>query len=233
MQVLLVHSPLLTRSSWGGVPARLADLGYSVAVPDLRPALGSGPPFYEHLFRAIAEPAHADEEVTVVGHSRAGPLLPGAVANIGATSVRAIFLDARLPHGGRTWLDTMTADQRATLLSSIDNGLLLPWDRWFPSAALAELLPDNVMRQRFREELTGLPATLLDEPMPQTPWDDRVGKAYVQLSPAYAAVADQAQAAGWPVARYSMDHLAPLTRPREVADAIAGSIAANTVNAHT
>jgi hypothetical protein len=54
----------------------------------------------------------------------------------------------------------------------------------------------------------------------------RVGHAYVQLSVAYAAVADQAQAAGWPVARYSMDHLAPLSRPREVAGAIADSLAA-------
>jgi hypothetical protein len=67
---------------------------------------------------------------------------------------------------------------------------------------------------------------LLNEPMPQSPWDDRVSMAYVQLSTAYAAIADQAEAAGWPVARYPMDHLAPLTRPREVADAIAGSITA-------
>ena len=46
------------------------------------------------------------------------------------------------------------------------------------------------------------------------------------LSAAYAAIADQVQAAGWPVARYSMDHLALLTRPREVADAIADSLTA-------
>ena len=62
--------------------------------------------------------------------------------------------------------------------------------------------------------------------MPRSPWGDRVGKAYVRLSAAYTAIADQAQAAGWPVTRCSMDHLAPLTRPREVADAIAGSLTA-------
>lgn len=226
MQVLLVHSPLLGRSSWGGVPARLAELGYAVAVPDLRPVLDSGPPFYERLFQAIAEPADGDEAVAVVGHSRAGPLLPGALARMGAKRATAVFLDARLPYDGRTWLETLTADRRAALLASVENGLLPPWDRWFPLETIAELLPDKTVRQRFRDELRGLPAELLSEPMPRSPWDDRIGKAYVQLSAAYAAVADQAQAAGWPVARYSMDHLAPLTRPREVADVIADRLTA-------
>jgi hypothetical protein len=225
MQVLLVHSPLLARSSWGDVPASLAELGYTVAVPDLRPVLDAGPPFYERLFQAIAGLAEGDT-VAMVGHSRAGPLLPGAVAISGANRAIAVFLDARLPHDGRTWLDTLAVDQRVALLGSVENGLLPPWYRWFPANAVTELLPDEAMRQRFRDETRGLPIGMLNEPMPRSPWDDRVGKAYVQLSTAYAAVADQAQAAGWPVARYPMDHLAPLTRPREVADAIASGITA-------
>ncbi|GAA4722673.1 alpha/beta fold hydrolase [Phytohabitans rumicis] len=226
MQVLLVHSPLLARSSWGGVPARLAELGYAVAVPNLRPVLDSGPPFYERLFQAIAEPADGQEAVAVVGHSRAGPLLPGALAKMGPNRATAVFLDARLPHDGRTWLETLTADRRCALLASVENGLLPPWDRWFPPEAMDEVLPDKAVPQRFRDELRGMPAGLLSEPMPRSPWDERVGKTYVQLSAAYAAVADQALAAGWPVARYSMNHLAPLTHPREVADAIADSLTA-------
>lgn len=226
MQVLLVHSPLLAKSSWGGVPAHLAELGYAVAVADLRPVLDSGAPFYERLFGAIAELADRDEAVAVVGHSRAGPLLPGALAKIEARRAMAVFLDARLPHDGRTWLATLPADRRAALLATVDNGLLLPWDRWFPPEALAELLPDQAARQQFREGLRGLPVTLLSEPMPQSGWADHIGKAYLQLSVEYAAVADRAQAAGWSVARYAMDHLAPLTRPRHVANAIADSITA-------
>lgn len=208
------------------MPAHLTELGYAVAVPDLRPALDSGPPFYERLFQAIAELADADEAVAVVGHSRAGPLLPGALAKMRAKRATAVFLDARLPHDGRTWLETLTADRRATLLASVEDGLLPPWDRWLPPEAIAELLPDKAVRQRFQDETRGLPAGLLSEPMPQSPWHDYVGKTYVQLSAAYAPIADQAQAAGWPVARYSTDHLAPLTRPREVADAIADSLTA-------
>jgi hypothetical protein len=221
MQVLLVHSPLLGRSSWGRVPAGLAELGYAVAVPDLRPVLESGPPFYERLFQAIAELAVEDGAVAVVGHSRAGPLLPGALATIGANRATAVFVDARLPHDGHTWLQTLTPDRRAALLASVENGVLPPWDRWFPPEAMVELLPDPTMRQRFRDDLRGLPAALLSEPMPRSLCDGRAGRAYVQLSPAYTAVADQAQAAGWPVARYPLDHLAPLTSPRAVADAIA------------
>jgi len=232
MQVLLVHSPLLARSSWGGVPARLAEFGYAVAVADLRPVLDSGPPFYERLFQSIAELADADETVAVVGHSRAGPLLPGVLAKIGANHATAVFLDARLPHGGRTWLETLAADRRAALLASVDNGFLPPWHRWFPPEAIAELLPDKAVRQRFRDETRGLPAGLLSEPMPRLAWGDRVGQVYVQLSAAYAAIADQAQAAGWPVARYAMDHLAPLTRSREVAGAIADSLTAAGIPGH-
>ena len=153
-------------------------------------------------------------------------MLPGALAKMRADRAAAVFLDARLPHDGRTWLETLTADRRAALLASVENGFLPPWDRWFPPEAIAELLPDLAVRQRFQDELPGLPAELLSEPMPRSPGDDRVGRAYVQLSVAYAAIADQAQAAGWPVARHSMDHLAPLTRPREVASAIAASLAA-------
>jgi hypothetical protein len=226
MQVLLVHSPLLARSSWGAVPARLAELGYTVAVPDLRPVLEAGPPFYERLFQAVADLADPDQAVAVVGHSRAGPLLPGALATMGPGRAAAVFLDARLPHEGRTWLETLTADGRAGLLASAENGRLPPWDRWFPREALAELLPDQAARQRFRDELRGLPTALLNEPMPQSGWDRRAGTAYVQLSTPYAAFADQAQAAGWHVARYAMDHLAPLTRSREVAGAIADSLTA-------
>lgn len=226
MQVLLVHSPLLPRSSWGGVPARLAELGYAVAVPDLRPVLASGPPFYGRLFQAIAELADPDQVAAVVGHSRAGPLLPGALAAIGANCATAVFLDARLPHDGRTWLQTLTAERRAALLASAENDRLPPWDRWFPPKAIAELLPDEAVRQRFQDELRGLPTALLSEPMPQSRRDGRLGQAYVQLSAAYAAIAEQAQAAGWHVSRYAMDHLAPLTCPREVADAIADSLIA-------
>jgi hypothetical protein len=224
MQVLLVHSPLLAGSSWGDVPACLTGLGYAVAVADLRPVLDSGPPFYDRLFQAIAGLADTGGAVAVVGHSRAGPLLPGALARIGARPATAVFLDARLPHGGLTWLETLAADRRDALLASVENGFLPPWDRWFPPEALAELLPDEAMRQRFRDETRGLPAELLNEPMPRIPWGAGVAKVYVQLSAAYAATADQAQADGWPVARHAMDHLAPLTRPREVADAIADSL---------
>lgn len=201
----------------------LAERGYTVAVADLRPALESGPPFYERLFQAIAAHADPDEPVAVVGHSRAGPLLPGALAAIGASRATAVFLDARLPHDGHTWLETMADDRRAVLLASVHNGRLPPWDRWFPDQAIAELIPDPVVRQRFRDETPGLPAALLSEPMPVSTLDDRTGKVYVRLSDAYAATADQAQAAGWAVMRYQMDHLAPLTRCREVAEIISAA----------
>jgi hypothetical protein len=224
-QLILVHSPLLAPSSWGRVPASLEGKGFTVAVADLRPVLESGPPYYERLFQTIAAYANGADAVAVVGHSAAGALLPGALSLMGAGRQTAVFVDARLPHDGQTWLEARSPDRQAALLASVVDGHLPPWDRWFPPEALAELLPDDAMRQRFQEELRGLPAQLLTEPMPQSTWDSRVRKVYVQLSAAYASIADQAKADGWQVARYALDHLAPLTRPDAVADAIATSLA--------
>lgn len=149
--------------------------------------------------------------MTVVGHSRAGPLLPGALTRLAAHRPAAVFLDARLPHDGRAWLDTLTDARRAALLGSAE-GSRLPWARWFPAAELASLLPDPAVRRRFHAELPALPVALLREPVPQSGWD-RAGAPYVQLSTAYAPVAGEAEAAGWPVTRHALDHLAPSPAP--------------------
>jgi hypothetical protein len=213
MQIVLVHSPLLTPSSWGDVPGHISRRGYAVGVPDLRPALDAGPPYYERMFDTIAGCALAEEPVAVVGHSAAGPLLPGALDAIGSSATAAVFLDARLPHGGRTWLEVLSPQRRAARLDLIVDGRLKPWDQWFPDENLSALFP---------EPLPSLPEALLHEVMPTSTWDGPA--AYLQLSEAYADIADEAEANGWTVARYALDHLAPLTRPAEVAQAIARAL---------
>ncbi len=224
MLVILVHSPLLGPSSWGEVPARLQGRGFACAVPDLRPALAGEPPFYRGLFQTIAAAAHGEDAVAVIGHSRAGPLLPGALEALGSRGRVAVFADARLPHGGESWLATLPPENGTGLLQSAEQGLLPPWDQWFAPEMLSQLLPDAQMRRQLRSELRGVPAALLSEPMPVAQADSAVHRVYLQLSPAYEADADRAEAQGWRVERQIIHHLAPLTHPQRVADALAGCL---------
>lgn len=204
-RVLLVHSPLLSPLSWAAV----ADLTPGAIVPDLRPALV--PPFYRSLSEAACAGLPASSDVVLVGHSRAGPLLAGIAAILGPAVRSVVFVDARLPHPGRSWLETVPPERAAQLRAMADGGRLPPWDTWFPGA-LAGILPDPAVRQRLRSELPRIPWDMLTEPapsdvLPAVPW------RYVQLSPAYATDAEQAARDGFEVVRADTGHLGPMTEP--------------------
>lgn len=224
--VMLVHSPLLTPSSWQPVAAGLRRAGFAVAVPDLLAALAGGPPYYPRVFGAAAATVRGADEaataggaddaapVVLIGHSAAGPLLPGIAGAVGPRVSAAVFVDARLPHPGESWTGSLSGERAAHLRDLAQDGWLPAWDSWFPPEVLADLLPDPKVRQRFRAELPRLPGDLLDEDLPPSPphWG-RIAKSYVQLSDAYLATADEAEAQGWPVQRHGADHLAIMTQP--------------------
>src|SRR5437763_395646 len=86
------------------------------------------------------------------------------------------------------------------------------------------LLPDRELRRRFVKELPRLPLAYFQEQAPAARAPARSG--YVRLSAAYDGAADEAARLGWPVWRLDADHLAMLTRPRLVADAVAEAVAA-------
>jgi hypothetical protein len=60
----------------------------------------------------------------------------------------------------------------------------------------------------------------IDEVMPALPEQREEPAVFVQLSAAYAPETDAARARGWPVIVLDADHLALLTQPGAVADAI-------------
>ena len=86
--------------------------------------------------------------------------------------------------------------------------------------ALAELLPDPGTRERFTAGCPPLPLAMFTEAHPPAPhWPD-VPCAYLRLSEAYEDEAARAAGLGWPVTRLASHHLALLTDPAEVAEAI-------------
>jgi hypothetical protein len=156
----------------------------------------------------------------LAGHSRAGPILAAAGALI--TQVRGyVFVDARLPFPGRAWMETAPPELVAQLREMADpDGWLPPWPRWRGDEALAELLPDPVIRERFSAGCPPLPLAMFTEAHPPAPrWPD-APCAYLRLSEAYEDGAARAAGLGWPVTRLASHHLALLTDPAEVAEAI-------------
>jgi hypothetical protein len=223
---LLVHSPLLGPGSWQAVAEELIARGDVVHVPDLRPALRDKPP-YTARQTTLATAAVPSGPVVLAGHSGAGPLLPtvaAALAERGIHTRTALFVDAGLPHPGRSRRSTLPPELAAQLDAMSVDGVLPPWPQWWSPATIAELVPDPDVRARLADDCPPLPADLFDEPLPDTELD--VPGGYVQLSPAYADAASAAEQLGWPVMRIDADHLWLLSRPAEVARLLTETAAA-------
>lgn len=216
VRLVLVHSPLVGPATWAGVAPLLAGRGYDVRVADLSGTLADGPPYSPRQVEAIARCA-ASRPAILVGHSGAGALL--APAGLAAEQVVGyVFLDAGLPIPGRSQMSTMPPELARQMYEMAGQGCWLPpWSQWWGEDALAELIPDTDTRQRFAAECPELPLALFTE-------IHREGRdlpsAYIRLSEAYADPAAQAADYGWPVIELASHHLAPLTDPATVAEAI-------------
>ena len=201
MTVLLVHSPLLGPASWAEVAARLPQ----AVVPDLRPALV--PPYYASLSAAACAGLGGAEDVTVIAHSRAGPLVPSITARLGEAVSVVVYVDARLPHPGRTWLSTVSPPQADHLRTLVEDGRLAPWNTWF---AASDDWPDL-------GEIPRVPWDMLTEPAPHFALPP-IRRRYIQLSSAYVETADRAAFEGFDVVRLDIGHLGMMTHPDLVTD---------------
>jgi len=216
-RLVLVHSPLVGCGTWGPVAKELAGDGYAVAVPDLAGTVTAGPPYHLRQARVIAGCA-AGEDVVLVGHSRAGPLLATAGTMLGEMVRGYVFVDARLPAPGRSWMETVQPGLAARLREMADpRGWLPPWPQWWAEEELAALLPDPAARQDFAAGCPRLPMAMVEEVQPPAPGWPTAPSGYLQLSVAYEGDAARARELGWPVRRHLSHHLALLTEPGQVA----------------
>jgi hypothetical protein len=217
VRLVLLHSPLAVPQIWEAVAPDLRARGHHVAVPDLTAVLAGDPPYYSRFADCAASAADSKDSY-LVAHSGAGALVPAIAARTALAG--AIFVDALLPHPGRSWFETAPPPLASRLRALARDGRLPPWNRWWPETTMAMVLPDAALRTRIFAPLPELPLAYLEERAPDVALT--APAAYLQLSHGYTAEAGQAEAAGWPVARMSsqqtpLQHLAMLTHPRRVA----------------
>jgi pimeloyl-ACP methyl ester carboxylesterase len=225
--LLFVHSPVAGPSTWHYVAEVLQRNGFHCAAPDLTGVAATGPPYYpKYATAAAAAVGETADTVVVVGHSAAGALLPAIAAAVGDRTRGAVFVDAMLPQPGRSWFGTAPPGLEAQLRALADDGVLPPYDEWFPPGTLEELVPDPARRERLIAEAPRLPVAYFDEPAPQVQFEESVACAFIRLGAPFDAAADKAERLGWWVARRDWDHLRMLSEPVAVADLIAQAISA-------
>ena len=193
---VLVASPFTGPFAWSRVADVLRGRGYRVAV------------------HGVDEPI--EPPVVLVGHSGAGSHLPAIAQQIDGVE-RAVFVDALLPHPGRSWAETVPDELVARLVGSAVDGRLPPWPEWWGEAAMRALLPDDALRARFVDDCPRVPVSVLHEVMPAVP---EPPASYVQLSAAYESETAAARERGWPTTVLDLHHLALLTDPDVIADAL-------------
>lgn len=218
--IVLVHSPFLGPASLRPLADALAALGHPTVLLDLRVTVAAAP-VHARMIGSFAD-AIGEAGLTgppvFVGHSGAGPLLPGFADALDDPVAGLMFVDAGLPTPGRSWRDTVPAQLYTSLRDRSRDGLLAPWPDWFDADLLARLLPDTVLRAQIAEEAPEVPLAFLKEQRPSVEWSGPA--AYLQLSAAYDKDAAEAKRLGWPVRRLDLHHLAPATDPDTVADAL-------------
>jgi pimeloyl-ACP methyl ester carboxylesterase len=217
--LVFVHSPLVGPLTWRAVADRFTAAGRRTRLPDLTGAIAGPAPYLPRIAAAVTEVAdQAGAPIVLIGHSGAGPLLPGIAGAVGVPVRALVYVDAGLPYPGQTWFERAPADLVAHLRDLASDGSLPPWHEWFPADALAGLLPDPELRDRFTAELVSLPLDYFNERMPPADWSGPAG--YLLLSEAYRGDATRATGRGLPVVEQVIDHLAMLTAPDPVTAAL-------------
>lgn len=216
--VVLMHSPFLGPSSMRPLADELASDGVAVLLVDLQMTVNEAP-VHQRLIGAFADAlddAGVAGPLVLVGHSGAGPLLPGFADALELDVAGLVFLDSDLPTPGRAWRETVDPALVRQVKESVRDGKLPRWDRWFPEDPL-RLVPAG-LREEMRDEAPEVPWDFLKEQRPIVEWSGASG--YVLLSSVYEEAATQAEALGWPVERVESHHLAAATSPSTVAAAL-------------
>lgn len=214
MRRALIPSPFVGPNSWRPLAAVVpgsvvVDYG-GVSAPD----------WYEGVAQRVVRQLDGAPWIAVL-HSSAGGFAP-ALAAASADVAGFVFVDAVLPHPGKSALDIAPQTQVALLRGLTADGLLAPWNAWFGADPTAYWIADDAARAAFIADIPRVPFAFLEAVSPDTCAWERLPSAFVQLSKGFEANAARAEDRGWPVRRARLYHLAMAGDPVAVARLLEG-----------
>jgi hypothetical protein len=219
---VLVPSPFTGPLVWRRVAGVLDAQGVSAVVADLRVEPPEGESYWRAHVDAVEAAvgrARADDDVVLVVHSGAGPLVPAMCDRPRGAITAAVFIDAALPHPGQSRFDVLPPALADHLRGLVHDGRLPRWGDWFGPGAMEHLVPNAALRTQFVAELPEVLVTVMDEPMPRID-PPPVPTAYLRLSESYDDEFEQAREADWSVRVLDSTHLGMLTEPEVVAHSL-------------
>jgi len=215
----LIPSPFLGAESWRPVEAALLALGWRARAVDLAGADDDEGGHYRGYANLAA--AQLLGPSILVAHSGGGGLVPAIAQAAQGQVARAIYVDALLPHPGRSWFDTAPPFLVEAIRNSMQDGRAAPWTSLVPSPLLEGMLPDPAVRASLARSCPAVAIAYLEERAPNLPQRSFDGcSAYLQLSPGYDTEAAAARALDWPVEQIEGHHLSIMTAPADIARAI-------------
>ncbi len=124
LALTLVHSPLVGPATWDVLAAALSDRGREAWIPDLTWSVSDGPTYLAGQVASIVEVVDGRPTI-LVGHSGAGPLLAAMGESLGCVE-GYVFVDAGLPHPGRSWFDSAPPGAGRAAAGHGDRGMAAP-----------------------------------------------------------------------------------------------------------
>ncbi len=221
--ILLIHSPLVGPFTWSLVAQQLQADGYDVLLPSLSDS-GETPPSYWQQYAKCVQQSLAsipsERPLVLVGHSGAGPLLPVLAQAIGRPVNACIFVDAGLPHPGKSQLEEMESNApefAQALRELLASGARFP--NWKNEDLLDEL-PDEHARQQMLAEMQPRSLDYFEEVLPDVPGPSDASCGYLLFTEGYRPYLEQAQHAGWPNKTIPAGHFYMLVDPASVSLAL-------------
>jgi hypothetical protein len=209
MKLALIPSPFLGPASWSLTVSHLQD----ACTVDY--AGVSGPDWFDAAARRIV--AEVDDlPWAAVLHSGAGAFAP-SLAEAATRLRKLVFVDAILPHPGKSAVETAPPGQIDGLRRLTSEGLIARWDRWFGRGAIEDWVPDAAARATCLADIPQVPFAFLEARAPDHAGWERLPAAYVRLSDGFEANAYRAEARGWDTRRVDLGHLGMISQPAAVA----------------
>jgi pimeloyl-ACP methyl ester carboxylesterase len=224
---VLLHSPLVGPSTWRWVAEVLHHQGHKVIVPSMLGFANKGPPYWPRCVAAVVRACRRRTgPFVLVGHSGAGPLLPGISEALGARATHLVFAEASVPPLSG-FAETVPSWLRDNLLGLASGGTVPMWSKWWGETAMEALVPDPERRRCIEDELPELPLDYFDHavPVPEG-WAEHVRCSYLWFSDIYRSDAEEAARRGWPVRGLpGGSHLLMVMQPETVAQVLIQVIA--------